>query len=201
MQSYSCLSQPKRDDGWAFVVTLTRIVRTKNGQERQSVRMEPHPPYVCKSALEARHWGATYALYRVRLLLSLYSIFELVKPIVSFYQFCNGIQLNRVLPPGPRDYWVELAAEHKNAPSHQSWMYDADPFAARKSVADRQEKAAKKKEAQETAKTPAYVSKPDLFNDSPEVKLSSELRGSVENAIKMVFIFNRRHCILYLRLC
>ena len=200
MQSYSHLSQPKRDDGWAFVVTLTRIVRTRNGQERQSVRMEPHPPYVCKSALEARHWGATYALYRVRLLLSLYSTFEFVKPIVSFYQFCNGIQLNLVLPPGPRDYWVELAAEHKKAPSHQSWMYDADPFAARKSVADRQEKAAKKKENQETAKTPAYVSKSDLFNDSPEVKLSSELRGLVEDAIKMVFIFSHRRCIHYLHL-
>jgi ATP-dependent RNA helicase DHX57 len=201
MQSHSCFSQPKRDDGWAFVVTLTRIVRTKNGQERQSVRMEPHPPYICKSALEARHWGATYALYRVRLLLSLYSIFEPVKPIVSFYQFCNGIQLNRVLPPGPRDYWVDLAAEHKKAPSHQSWMYDADPFAARKSVADRQEKAAKKKDTQETAKTPAFESKSDLFNDSPEVKLSSELRGLVENAIKMVFIFNGRHCIHHSRLC
>lgn len=60
--------QPKRGEGWAFVVTLTRIVRSKNGQDRQSVRMEPHPPYVCKSSLEARHWGATYALYRVRLL-------------------------------------------------------------------------------------------------------------------------------------
>ena len=198
MQSFSCLSQPKRDDGWAFVVTLTRIVRTKNGQERQSVRMEPHPPYICKSALEARHWGATYALYRVRLLLSLYYVFEPVMPIASFYQFCNGIQLNRVLPPGPRDYWVELAAEQKSAPSHQSWMYDADPFAARKSVADRQEKAAKKKEVQETAKTSASESKSD---DSPEVKLSGELRGLVENAIKMVFIFNRRHCTRHLRLC
>ena len=201
MQSYSCLSQPKRDDGWAFVVTLTRIIRTKNGQERQSVRMEPHPPYISKSALEARHWGATYALYRVRLLHSLYSIFEPVKPIASFYQFCNGIQLNRVLPPGPRDYWVELAAEHKKAPSHQSWMYDADPFAARKSVADRQEKAAKKKETQETAEIPAPQSKSDRFGDSPEVKLSSELRGLVENAIKMVFIFNSRHCIHHLHLC
>jgi ATP-dependent RNA helicase DHX57 len=69
-------------------------------------------------------------------------------------------------------------------------MYDADPFAARKSVADRQEKAAKKKETQETAKTPASESKSNLFKDSPEVKLSSELRGLVENAIKMVFIFN-----------
>ncbi|KAH9964169.1 P-loop containing nucleoside triphosphate hydrolase protein [Russula dissimulans] len=153
---------PKRDDGWAFIVTLTRVVRTKNGQEHESVRMEPHPPYICKSALEARHWGATYALYR----------------------FCNGIQLNRVLPPGPRDYWAELAAEHRKVPSHQSWMYDADPFAARKSVAERQEKAAKKKEAQQSATAPASESKPDPFDDSPEVKLSSELRELVENAIK-----------------
>ena len=164
------------------------------------MRMEPHPPYICNSALEARHWGATYALYRVRLLLSLFSIFEPVKPIASFYQFCNGIQLNRVLPPGPRDYWVELAAEHKKVPSHQSWMYDADPFAARKSVADRQEKAAKKKEAQETTKTSASESKSSLFDDSPEVKLSSELRGLVENAIKMVFILKGCLYIHHLRL-
>ncbi|KAI9508352.1 P-loop containing nucleoside triphosphate hydrolase protein [Russula earlei] len=158
-ESYSHPFQPKRNEGWAFVVILTRIVRTKNGQEHESVRMEPHPPYICQSALEARHWGATYALYR----------------------FCNSIQLNRVLPSGPRDYWAELAAEHKNAPSHQSWMYDADPFAARKSVTDRQEKVAKKKEAQQTIEALTSESK---FDDSPEVKLSSDLRELVENAIK-----------------
>ncbi|KAI0295038.1 hypothetical protein BC826DRAFT_302175, partial [Russula brevipes] len=154
---------PRRNEGWAFVVTLTRIVRNKNGQEHQSVRMEPHPPYICKSALEARHWGATFALYR----------------------FCNGIQLNRVLPPGPRDYWAELAAEHKKAPSHHSWMYDADPFAARKSVTERQEKAAKNKEAKQIVEAPTPESKRDPFDDSPEVKLSSDLRDLVENAIKM----------------
>ncbi len=81
MQSYSRPFQPKRDEGWAFVVTLMRVIRTKNGQDRQSIRMEPYPPYTCKSALEARHWGATYALYRVRFLLSLYSTFEPVNPI------------------------------------------------------------------------------------------------------------------------
>ncbi|KAF8265784.1 P-loop containing nucleoside triphosphate hydrolase protein [Lactarius quietus] len=154
---------PRRGDGWAFVVTLTRILRTKNGEERQFARMEPHPSYICKSALEARHWGATYALYR----------------------FCNGIQLNRVLPPGPREYWAELAAEHKKAPSHQDWMYEADPFAARKSVEDRQEKAAKKKEETQQASTrPVPRTGPDLFDNSPEVKLSTELRELVENAIK-----------------
>ena len=118
-----------------------------------------------------------------------------VKPIASFYQFCNGLQLNRVLPPGPRDYWAELAAEHKEAPSHQSWEYDADPFAARKSVAERQEKAAKKQEAQQSTNAPAPKSRPNLFDDSPEVKLSSELRGLVENAIKMVIIFSHFFCI------
>ena len=123
-----------------------------------------------------------------------------MKPIASFYQFCNGIQLNLVLPPGPRDYWASLAAEHKTAPSHQSWMYDADPFAARKSVADRQEKAAKKKEVQETANVPAPASQLDIFNGSPEVKLSSELRILVENAIKMVFIFSCPSCDHHLRL-
>jgi hypothetical protein len=30
--------------------------------------MTPHPPYLCPTALEARHWGATYALYRVRII-------------------------------------------------------------------------------------------------------------------------------------
>ncbi|KAI0308348.1 P-loop containing nucleoside triphosphate hydrolase protein [Multifurca ochricompacta] len=166
--------KPKRGEGWAFSVTLTRVVSSKNGQERQSARMEPHPPYICKSALEARHWGATYALYRVRLLLVVL-LNGTVKPTVTFYQFCNGIQLNRVLPPGPQ------------SPPHQSWMYEADPFAARKSVADRQVKAAKKKEeAQQAANAPASAPDldPDPFNNSPEVKLSTELRELVENAIK-----------------
>jgi ATP-dependent RNA helicase DHX57 len=104
---------------------------------------------------------------------------------MSFYQFCNGIQLNSVFPPGPREYWAELVAEHKMAPSHQDWMYEADPFAARKSVEERQEKAAKKKEEIEQAATrPVPRTELDLFDDSPEVKSSAELRELVENAIK-----------------
>ena len=61
-------------------------------------------------------------------------------------KFGNGTPLDRVLPPGPRDYWRELAAEHKEAPEHQKWMYEADPFAARRTVDERQEKSAKKRE-------------------------------------------------------
>lgn len=108
---------------------------------------------------------------------------------MSFYQFCNNFQFNHVLPLGPREYWAELAVEHKNAPSHQDWMYESDPFAARKSVEERQEKATKKRENIEQAVTrPVPRTEPDPFDDSPEVKLSAELRELLENAIKTVLI-------------
>ncbi|TFK86940.1 P-loop containing nucleoside triphosphate hydrolase protein [Polyporus arcularius HHB13444] len=115
------------------------------------------------SALEARHWGATYALYR----------------------FCNGIQLNRVLPAGPREYWNQLAAEHKVAPAHQSWMYEADPFAARKAVEERQEKVSKKKEESSRPENSSReVRQSSEFAHAPEAKMASALRDFVESAIK-----------------
>lgn len=101
-QQYSRLFQPKRGEGWAFVVVLARIVKTKNGQDRQSVRMEPRPPYVCKSALEARHWGATYALYRVRLLLTYVLLVEancIFLPVLQRHpaQPCSSSRASRLL--------------------------------------------------------------------------------------------------------
>lgn len=96
------------------------------------------------------------------------------------------MQLNRVLPPGPREYWSELAAQHKAAPEHQKWMYDADPFAARKEVGERQAKAVQKKEE----KVPGLqgdihksLISPE-FTRAPEVKMSSTLRDLVEDTVK-----------------
>jgi ATP-dependent RNA helicase DHX57 len=75
-------------------------------------------------------------------------------------------------------------------------MYDPDPFSARKAVADRQEKAAKKKEeAQKAANSPSLQSELDPLNDSLEVKLSTDLRELVEKAIRMVFILRYILCI------
>jgi ATP-dependent RNA helicase DHX57 len=108
--------------------------------------------------------------------------------LCDFYQFCNGIQLNRVLPPGPRDYWNELAAEHKTAPEHMKWMYDPDPFAARLLVNERQAKAARKRE--ETSQGPSdparNTSVSNQFSHVPEVKMASGLRELVDDAIKKV---------------
>ncbi|KZT69049.1 P-loop containing nucleoside triphosphate hydrolase protein [Daedalea quercina L-15889] len=161
--------QRKQADGYSFAVTLSRM--DKKTSQKESIRLEPHPPYVLPSALEARHWGATYALYR----------------------FCNGIQLNRVLPSGPRDYWNTLAAEHKNAPEHQKWMYDADPFAARKAVGERQAKAAQKREATSFegdasgGRSVKHVSRE--FENAPEAKMAGSLRDVVEDSIKKAITF------------
>lgn len=116
------------------------------------------------TALEARHWGATYALYR----------------------FANQLQLDRVLPPGPREYWKQLEAERKMAPQHLSWMYEPDPWAAKRSVEQRQEKAATRRE--EVAAAPV-ISAEDRkaareFAHAVEVKMSPAMRDLVEKCIK-----------------
>ncbi|KIK99476.1 hypothetical protein PAXRUDRAFT_30490 [Paxillus rubicundulus Ve08.2h10] len=152
----------KHGEDWTFVALLSRI--NKKTSAKETVRFEPYPPYTRATALEARHWGATYALYRI----------------------CNGIQLNRVLPPGPREYWSELAAEHKAAPDHQRWMYEADPFAARKEVDERQAKTAQRKEEKyidHQGDSHKSSASPE-FAQVPEVKMSTSLRNLVEDAVK-----------------
>ncbi|KAF7302730.1 Dead deah box [Mycena chlorophos] len=160
----------KNANGFSFVVTLSKINK-KSGQ-KESVRFEPHPPYNMPSAIEARHWGATYALYR----------------------FANGFPVNRILPPGPRQYWDVLAQEHSKCPEHQKWMYAADPFAAKKEVEQRQAQSLKKREqpkaavpsVEETIRGSAPRPTPATgeFAKAPEVKMSGALRELAEDAIK-----------------
>ncbi|KIK70609.1 hypothetical protein GYMLUDRAFT_148068 [Collybiopsis luxurians FD-317 M1] len=156
----------KHANGYSFIITLSRM--NKKTSEKEFVRLEPHPPYFCPSALEARHWGATYALYR----------------------FSNSLQLNRVLPRGPADYWNNLAAEHKEAPEHLKWMYDPDPFAARKKVDERQALATERRARSAANTDPAgntrqtASSSSSEFSRAPEVRMAVALRDQVEEAVK-----------------
>ncbi|KAF8808063.1 P-loop containing nucleoside triphosphate hydrolase protein [Phlegmacium glaucopus] len=169
-------TQHRGSEGWSFAVTLSR--HNKKTSQRETVRLEPHPPYLRPTALEAKHWGATYALYRVRA----DKLFIDTTPL-----FCNGIQLHLVLPAGPKDYWNELAAEHKAIPDHQKWMYEADPFLAQQEVKKRQAKAAERRE--EAVSNPSTVdvrksASSNEFSQSPEVRMAGSLRELVEYAIK-----------------
>lgn len=156
-------TQHRGSEGWSFTVILSR--HNKKTSQRETVRMEPHPPYLRPTALEARHWGATYALYR----------------------FCNGFQLHLTLPAGPKAYWNELAAEHKAIPDHQKWMYEADPFLAQQEVKKRQAKAAEKREEATSNSSTIDVRKvasSNEFSQSPEVRMATSLRELVEDAVK-----------------
>ena len=64
------------------------------------------------------------------------------------------------------------------------WMYDPDPFAARKEVAERQAKATRKRE--ESAAVSKVSQASHQYAHQPEVKMSSELRDMVEDAVKQV---------------
>ncbi|KAF8492710.1 P-loop containing nucleoside triphosphate hydrolase protein [Gautieria morchelliformis] len=146
-------------DGHRFLVVLRRL--NKKTSLLESVQLEPHPPFLMPSALEARHWGATYALYRI----------------------CNNIQLNRILPPGPREYWAQLEREHKAAPEHLKWMYSPDPFAAQKEVEARQSASSKRREmsSSDSRKDNSGTVGTDVVG-AIEVKMSGDLRELVESA-------------------
>ena len=102
-------------------------------------------------------------------------------------QFCNGIQLDYVLPAGPRDYWKDLASAHKTIPEHQNWMYDADPFAAQQRVEQRQAKNPQKRETNSSQDSDSRKYTPSgEFSQLPEVRMASDLRDLVEKAVKMV---------------
>jgi ATP-dependent RNA helicase DHX57 len=164
--------------------------------------MQPHPPLTLPTPLEAKHWGATHALYR----------------------FSNSIQLHLVLPTGPREYWQQLAEEHKSVPDHLKWQYESDPFAAQDAVKERQKALQEKRDkamaeqSQIEADAEAALiiggsinsSRPssgagsasgskgkrkDADDDrplgkvAPEVKMATQLRDLVEAAIKNVSSF------------
>ena len=96
--------------------------------------------------------------------------------------------MNRVLPPGPREYWNELLQEQKTAAEHQKWMYESDPFEAKKTVETRQNQAAKIREETNPSNSRAseYKSTGSVSSEHPEVIMATSLRELVEDAIKEV---------------
>ncbi|KIM31725.1 hypothetical protein M408DRAFT_317990 [Serendipita vermifera MAFF 305830] len=148
----------RRGDMFSAAVFIHRKnPRTSN---KETIKLEAYPAYETKTLMEAKHWAATHALYR----------------------FCNNIQLNRVLPTGPREYWQQLAEEHRLAPDHLKWQYDPDPFAAKMAVEERQRKAKEKSEK------PLDADEVDLgvFDRGMEARMGSNLRDRVEATIKKV---------------
>ncbi|KAI6809166.1 P-loop containing nucleoside triphosphate hydrolase protein [Hortaea werneckii] len=165
------------------------ILRQKN-QKTQEVTQLPEisPPREYNnekggqdSAVEARHFAATYALFRVG----------------------NAKNLSMALPPQYRDLWKgDFQDLKKEAVANgQGYLYDADPFLALKQRdearaakdKERAEVAKRKQQAekQSTVTLDGQIRRPDKgWGKSPRVEMGVKTRRDVENMIRGGAVWN-----------
>lgn len=157
--------QFKTPSGWSCVVTLTKL-DPKTGAESVQLRVPTNTDSPVRlekeTALEAKHWGAVYALHR----------------------FASGLQLGMVLPPQCRDYWAALQAEKKAAGKKEEWRYADDPFAAAAARSAAAEARANTAATQTSGTSTSLHTGPRLPKDTPEVFMSSEMRDLVQSTIR-----------------
>lgn len=135
------------------------------------------------TALEARHFAAAYALFRV----------------------CNMRNLHMMLPPTYKKLWKEDFTDLKNADTKEGkgWMYEADPFLAkqeRETAAAEQEKKRKEREKaqakeKETAVDLGVGSSGEnrgkrIWSQAPKVDLGNRIRRELEELLRQHTIWN-----------
>ena len=127
----------KTQDGYSVLVSLS----ARNPKTQEVTKLAPFklPPShvhlaVKPTALEAKHFAATYALYRV----------------------CNMKNIHISLPPDYKALWKEFEALKKqDVKEGKGWMYEADPFQAQREREEAKAAAEKKRKQQQEAREKA----------------------------------------------
>lgn len=131
------LSQRQSQEGYSVMVTLsTKDPKTGDVRKLDPFKLPPsHVPMAYKpTALEAKHFAATYGLFRV----------------------ASGKNLSMILPPDYRSVWKEFESLKKqDVKEGKAWMYDADPFKALEEREAAKVAAEKKRKEQQAAKEKA----------------------------------------------
>jgi len=127
----------KTADGFSVFVSLS-AKNTKTGETTKLPAFKLPPSHVHlaykPTALEAKHFAATYALYRV----------------------CSMKNIHMMLPPYYRTLWKEFEALKKqDVREGKAWMYEADPFQALREREEAKVVAEKKRAQQQAAKEKA----------------------------------------------
>ena len=135
------------------------------------------------TALEARHFAAAYALFRV----------------------CNMRNLHMMLPPAYKKLWKEDFADLKSADSREgkAWMYEADPFLVKQERESAAADAEKKRKEREKMQAKAKDDIVDLglsssgenkgrriWSQAPKVDLGSKVRRDIEDILRHHAIWN-----------
>lgn len=177
-------TQHRSSDPPGFISSV--ILRQKNPKTQEVTTLPPMslPPAkralgVQETAVEARHFAATYALYRV----------------------ANAKNLHMMMPPNYRDLWKGEFADMKKEATKEGmgWLYAADPFQARKEWDE--EQAAKNKKRQEREKqmeaekkegnTAGTTKSPGKgWSRAPKVEMGKKMRRDVETLIRQAALWN-----------
>ena len=117
-----------------MVILKTTNSKTKETMTLPSFKLPPSHKHLAvqPTALEARHFAATYALFRV----------------------CSMRNIHMMLPPTYRDLWKTAFQDlkHDDVKQGKGWMYEADPFAAKHERDEAQTLMTKKRDEQEKRK-------------------------------------------------
>ncbi|KAE8318094.1 P-loop containing nucleoside triphosphate hydrolase protein [Aspergillus transmontanensis] len=177
----------KTQEGYMSAVILKRVdPKTREATTLPPMKPPPSHKHLAAqpTALEARHFAAVYALYRV----------------------CNMRNIHMMLPPTYKKLWKEDFADIKTADTKEGkgWMYEADPFLAKQeresAAADLEKKRKEREKNQAKAKDQPAVelglgSSGDnrgkrIWSNAPKVDLGSKVRREIETLLQQHAIWN-----------
>lgn len=171
------------------------ILKAVNPKTKEMVVLPPFklpPSYkdiaTQPTAVEARHFAATYALFRV----------------------CSMRNIHMMLPPTYRDLWKKELQELKaeDVKEGRGWMYEADPFAAKQEREEAQALMTKKREERQKQKAkeaeqPANLNLNSSCNNGgtarnimrgwtrvPKIELGKRTRAHIEDLVRRKTVWN-----------
>ncbi|KAI9373677.1 P-loop containing nucleoside triphosphate hydrolase protein [Aspergillus egyptiacus] len=170
--------------GGGFISSV--ILRRVDPKTKETLTIPPlRLPAAFKqpTALEARHYAATYALFHV----------------------CNKTNLHMMLPPAYKKLWKEDFEKLKAADLKKGdgWLYEADPFLAKKerdAAAAELQKKQKEREAAQAKSADGAVTLglgpsshnkgAKIWSSAPKVDLGNKIRREIEALIQEHTIWN-----------
>lgn len=185
--------QHKTADGFVSSVILrARNPKTHELADIPPIRLPPTHKHLAAqpTAVEARHFAATYALFRV----------------------CSMKNIHMMMPPAYRDLWKGDFQDLKqeDVAEGKGWMYEADPFQVRREREEAQVQKEKKREMHEKERA-AKAAAPggmaaqlgtgaaDLtvgWKTAPKIEMGKKTRKTVEELIRKHADWNVHQAIL-----
>ncbi|CAG8050864.1 unnamed protein product [Penicillium salamii] len=178
-------SMIKTSDGFVSAVTMKKIdSKTKELIVIPPMKLPPSHKHLAgqPTALEARHFGAAFALFRV----------------------CNMRNIHMMMPPTYKKLWKEDFGEIKANDTREGkgWMYEADPFLAKQERESAAADLAKKRADREKAQAKEKASNAELglgngdvkskriWSQAPKVDMGTRIRRDIEGLLRQHTVWN-----------